>query len=157
MLRKPQLDKTAAWKRRFRAPVIASARIARLAPTRGLVMSNRSGIYQLYTWDVPTGELTQLTDRFEGLLYAVISPDGHHVYCFADTKGDEIGHYMRLPFEGDEAEDITPDMPLYPTFGLGLSGQGNLLAFTTAVADEYQVYAVDIDPSDALRPPRLIC
>jgi len=120
-------------------------------------MSNRSGIYRLYTWDVPTGELRQLTNRFEGLLYGVISPNGRHVYCFADTKGNELGHFMRIPFEGGEAEDVTPDIPPYPTFGLGLSGEGNLLAFTTAVADEYQVYAVDIGPSDALGPPRLIC
>ena len=157
MLTEPQLDSSAAWKQRFRSAVITSTRIARLAPTRGLVMSNRSGIYQLYTWDVPTGELRQLTDRFEGLLYGIISPNGRHVYCFADSKGNELGHYMRLTFEGGEAEDITPDMPPYPTFGLGLSGQGNLLAFTTAVADEYRVYAVDSGPSDALGPPRLIC
>lgn len=49
MVREPQLDNSAPWKQRFRAPIIARARIARLAPTRGLVMSNRSGIYQLYT------------------------------------------------------------------------------------------------------------
>jgi WD40 repeat protein len=152
----PQLDSSAAWKQRFRANVIASARIARLAPSRGLVMTHRSGIYQLYTWDVPTGELRQLTNHYEGLRYGVISPNGRHVYCFADTKGNEIGHFMRIPFEGGEAEDVTPDMPPYPTFGLGLSGQGNLLAFTTAVADEYQVYAVGIGPSDTLAPPRLI-
>jgi pimeloyl-ACP methyl ester carboxylesterase len=157
MVREPQLDNSAPWKERFREPVITSTQIARLAPTRGLVTSNRSGIYQPYTWDVPTGELRQLTDRFEGLLYRVISPDGRHVYCFADTKGNEIGHFIRIPFEGGEAEDVTLDMPPYPTFGLGLSGQGNLLAFTTAVANEYQVYAVDIGPSDAVAPPRLIC
>ena len=156
MVREPQLDNSAPWKQRFRAPIIARARIARLAPTRGLVMSNRSGIYQLYTWDVPTGELRQLTDRFEGLLYGVISPNGRYVYCFADTKGNEIGHFIRIPFEGGEAEEVTPDMPPYPTFGLELSGQGNLLAFTTAVANEYRVYGVDISPSDALAPPRLI-
>jgi pimeloyl-ACP methyl ester carboxylesterase len=157
MVREPQLDNFALWKQRFRAPVIASTQIARLAPTRGLVTSNRSGIDQPYSWDVPTGELRQLTDRFEGLLYRVISPNGRHVYCFADTKGNEIGRFIRIPFEGTDVEEVTPDMPPYPTFGLELSGQGNLLAFTTAVANEYQVYAVDIGPSDALGPPRLIC
>ena len=96
----------------------------------------------------PAG-LQLLTNRFEGLLYRVISPDGRHVYCFADTKGNEIGHFIRIPYEGGEAEDVTPDMPPYPTFGLALSRQGNLLAFTAAVANEYQVYAVDIAPSDA--------
>jgi dienelactone hydrolase len=157
MVGEPQLDNSTPWKQRFRTPIIASTQIARMAPTRGLVTSNRSGIYQPYSWDVLTGELRQLTNRFEGLLYRVISPNGRHVYCFADTKGNEIGHFIRIPFEGGEAEDVTPDMPPYPTFGLELSGQGNLLAFTTAVANEYQVYAVDIGPLDALGPPRLIC
>ena len=46
MVREPQLDNSGPWKQRFRAPVIASTQIARLAPTRGLVMRNRSGVYQ---------------------------------------------------------------------------------------------------------------
>ena len=90
MLREPQLDNSAAWKQRFRAAVIASARIARLDPTRGLVVSNRSGVYQLYAWDVPTEELQQLT-RPEGMPFGVISRDGRYVYYFNDTKGNEIG------------------------------------------------------------------
>ena len=91
MLREPQLDNSAAWKQRFRAAVIASARIARLDPTRGLVVSNRSGVYQLYAWDVPTEELQQLTSRPEGMPFGVISRDGRYVYYFNDTKGNEIG------------------------------------------------------------------
>jgi hypothetical protein len=64
MVREPQLSNSAPWKQRFRAPVIASTEIVRLAPTRGLVMSNRSGIYQPYTWDVSSGELRhQLADH----------------------------------------------------------------------------------------------
>ena len=87
MVREPRLDNSAPWKQRFRTPVIANTQIARLAPTRGLVMSNQSGIYQLYTWNVPTGELRQLTDRFEGLLYGVISPNGRYVYLFCRYQG----------------------------------------------------------------------
>ena len=33
--------------------------------------------------------------------------------CFADTKGNEIGHFIRIPFEGGEAEEVTPDIPPY--------------------------------------------
>ena len=157
MLKQPQLDSSAPWKQRFRAPVIANTRIARLDPTRGLAVTNRSGVYQLYAWDVPTEEIRQLTSLREGISSGVISPDGRYVYYFHDTKGNEIGRYVRLPFEGGESEDVTPDMPLYPTFGLHVSGEGNLLAFTTAVADEYGVYAVEIGRSDALAPPRLVC
>jgi len=78
MLREPQLDKPAAWKQHFRTAVIASARIARLDPTRGLVVSNRSGVYQLYAWDVPTEELQQLTSKPEGMPFGVISRDGRY-------------------------------------------------------------------------------
>ena len=48
-------DDTEAWKEWFRVPVILWAQVARADPTRGLVCTNRSGIYQLYAWDVPTG------------------------------------------------------------------------------------------------------
>src|SRR2546423_3548846 len=51
------------WKQRFRAPVVLWTTVARNAPSAGLAVSNRSGAYQLYAWDVPTGDLTQLTDR----------------------------------------------------------------------------------------------
>src|SRR5262249_21048723 len=84
MLREPQLDNSAPWKQRFRAPVIASTQIARLAPTRGLVVSNRSGVYQLYAWDVPSGELRQLTSRPEGVSSGVISQEGRYVYYLND-------------------------------------------------------------------------
>jgi dipeptidyl aminopeptidase/acylaminoacyl peptidase len=157
MLKEPQLDNSAVWKQRFRASRVLCTQVAQANHTRGLVVSNRSGVYQLYAWDVPTGELKQLTSRPEGVSSAVISPNGRYVYYFNDSKGNELGYYVRVPLVGGEPEDVTPDMHPYPTFGLGLSGQGNLLAFTTAVADEYQVYAVEIGPSDSLAPPRLIC
>jgi hypothetical protein len=90
MFSEPQLDNSDPWKQRFRAPAIAGARIARLNPTRGLVVTNRSGVYQLYAWDVSSGELRQLTNRAAGVGHGVISPDGGHVYYFEDTRGDEI-------------------------------------------------------------------
>jgi hypothetical protein len=54
--------------------------VARNAPTAGLAVSNRSGTYQQYAWDVPTGALTQLTDRPEGILFGILSSDGRYVY-----------------------------------------------------------------------------
>ena len=80
MLSEPQLADNALWKARFRAPTILETQVARLDPRRGLAVSNRSGIYQLYAWDVPSGELRQLTDKPEGLVSGLISPDGEHVY-----------------------------------------------------------------------------
>jgi hypothetical protein len=75
-----RVDDSAPWKQRFRVPVVLSTTIARNAPTAGLAVSNRSGACQLYAWDVPTGDLTQLTDRPEGILFGILSPDGRYVY-----------------------------------------------------------------------------
>ena len=76
MLKELQLDDAAPWKERFRAPVVLWATLAKGAPNRGLAASNKSGLCQLYAWDVPSGELRQLTDIAWGQLMGVLSPDG---------------------------------------------------------------------------------
>jgi len=60
-MRQPQLAPDAPWKQRFRVP-LTFADIARANPARGLAASNRSGVFQLYAWEVGSGALTQLTD-----------------------------------------------------------------------------------------------
>ena len=144
------------WRQRFRAPRIAWARLARAAPERGLAATNRTGIFQLYAWDVPTGELRRLTDRPEGLAGGVLSPDGRHVYYFDDTGGNEVGHVVRIPFAGGEPVDVTPDLPPYSTFGWTVSHDGTQVALTIATADGYQLVAVDLGPGDAIGPARVL-
>src|SRR3712207_242659 len=63
-----RLDDAAPWKQRFRAPVTLWTQLAKVARNRGLLASNRTGVFQLYAWDVPSGDLTQLTDRPDGKL-----------------------------------------------------------------------------------------
>ena len=43
MLKELQLDDSAPWKKRFRAPVILWTALARTAPDRGLAASNKTG------------------------------------------------------------------------------------------------------------------
>ncbi|HEX5941427.1 MAG TPA: hypothetical protein VFY66_04080, partial [Anaerolineales bacterium] len=52
----------ANWRKRFRATDIRWTFVAAQNPQRGLVCTNKDGIYQLYAWDIPTGELRQATD-----------------------------------------------------------------------------------------------
>ncbi len=61
MLNPIQEDHDALWKQRYRIPVTYGLQIAAADSTRGLALSNRSGVEQLYAWHVQTGELTQLT------------------------------------------------------------------------------------------------
>ena len=154
MLKELRLDDAAAWKQRFRTSRIFWTMLADGQPTRGLAASNLSNVVQLYTWDVPTGKLTQLTDRPQGQVFGVISPDGRYVYYHDDTAGNEIGHFVRVPFEGGTPEDITPNMPPYPAFGLQICRAGNLLALLTAGAEGFTVSLIENAPDGKLSSSR---
>jgi dienelactone hydrolase len=148
-----QIDDNAPWKQRLRAPVIVWTQLARSQPSRGLAVSNKSGKYQLYAWDVPTGNLRQLTDRSAGVLLGAIASDGRHVYYLHDQQGSEIGHYVRIPFAGGEPEDISPDLPPYSILSFGMSRAANRLGFTAATAEGFCIYTQRIGPSGELGTP----
>jgi dienelactone hydrolase len=155
MLRDVSLADDAPWKQRFRAQTILGTQIARAAPQHGLVTSNRAGVYQLCAWEVPSGELRQLTHRPEGVRFGWISPDGRSVYYHHDQRGNELGHFVRVPFEGGVPQDLTPDLPPYPTFGMRISWAGNMVAFTLADATGYHLCCIPLGASGVLGAPRL--
>ena len=146
-----------AWQRRFRAPVVLWTQSAALAPERGMAVANPTGVHQLYAWDIATGNLRQLTNRLEGMLFGWISPDGRYVYYLDDALGNEIGHYVRVPFDGNiesAPEDVTPSLPLYASPGMALCRSGNLLAFIAPDAEGFHVYALDLAPDGKAGAPR---
>jgi dipeptidyl aminopeptidase/acylaminoacyl peptidase len=136
------LSTDAPWKRRFRAPSIVWSRRAARNLSRGLVCSNKDGVYQLYAWHCDTGELTQLTDDPAGVSGGSISADGEQVYYLRDQRGDEIGHYARLPFTGGAPADITPALPEYASHFIAESASGNALGFTAAHNDSFHIYII---------------
>lgn len=146
-----QLQSDALWKQRYRLPVTYGMAIAKADMTRGLVTSDVSGVTQLYAWHVPTGELRQLTTRPEGAWFGYLSPDGRYVYYLKDNKGDELGHLIRVPFEGGPIQDITPTMPLYAVpfesdiYGLAVSMNGEVLGFTIAFSNEFHTYVMKLE------------
>ncbi len=151
-----RLDDAAPWKQRFRAPRIEWTQIARAAPARGLVVGDQSGVDQLYAWDVPAGSLRQVTDRPAGTSFGFISPDGRYVYYLDDRDGNEIGHYVRVPFEGGEPQDITPDLSRYSSFNFTISHAANLIGFTLANTDGFSICSVDAGPDGALGTARVL-
>jgi Prolyl oligopeptidase family len=149
------------WKSRFRAPRIGNTRVAAENPTRGLVVHNKSGAYQYYAWDMPKNELRQLTNRIDGMpLQFSLSPDGHYVHYFDDKQGNEIGHYVRLPFEGGTAEDITADLPQYSSLAgdpaFAINRAGTVIGFTTDNPDGFRLYCSDVAVDGRLGQPRLL-
>jgi hypothetical protein len=146
-------DEAAPWKQRYRTPLIPWTQLARAAPTRGLTVSNRSGVYQLYAWDVPTGALRALTDRPAGTLLGGIAPDGRYVYYLDDQQGNELGHFVRVPFEGGTPQDLTPTMAPYATRGSAVSQAGNLFALTLAHAAGHHLYCLELGPGGDVQYP----
>ena len=115
MLRKPITTKDAPWKKRYLLPRIR-VEVARASPNRALVVSNKSGIYELYAFDHISKSMRQVTNRPSGTVFGTISPDGRHIYYLDDKQGNETGHFIRVPFEGKQTpQDLTPSLPPYST------------------------------------------
>lgn len=152
MLLEPRLDNAAPWKQRYRVPMLMPQVAA--APTRGLVVGNKSGLFQLYSWQIETGALTQLTERTEGTLWGRIAPDGRHIYYLDDQHGNETGHFVRVPFEGGPPQDITPTLPPYSTFDAAFSHNGALFGFILPAAESFDLYVVALEPDGSVGEAR---
>jgi len=61
MLKPLDVSESAPWKQRIRAWRIAGFSLAPRNPDRGMVVTNQSGVQQVYAWDVASGDLRQLT------------------------------------------------------------------------------------------------
>src|SRR6266581_4122055 len=156
MLQTIGFDQNAPWKQRFRAAAIMWTQLAATNKTRGIVASTRSGTAQIYAWDVPTGSLRQVTQHEGGIYYAYLSADGRSIYYHHDAQGNEMGHFVRVPFEGGTPEDITPDLPPYAFFGMQGSRATNLLALIAFNQEGFMLYCMDIEDDEQLRPPRKV-
>ena len=146
----------ALWKRRFLTPQVYWTQVAEATPAVGLVGTDLAGMNQLYFWDVPTGELRRLTDRPEGVPFAVLAPDGRYAYYFQDDNGSEFGRWVRLGLTGGEPEDIAPDLATYSSWKLALSGSGKLAGFILAEATAFHVYCISIETNGDFGAPKML-
>ncbi len=150
-------DTSTAWKERFREPHILFAKLAGARPERGLVLSNQfSEANQLCTWNLSDNSLRQLTNHSGGLNAGWISPDGAFVYYLEDKLGSEMGHLVRLPFEGGPTVDISPDLKPYTLRGTGFSKDSRVMAFTAVNKDGFQLYVLSMGSDGTLSEPNLI-
>lgn len=157
MLKKLEIEDNAPWKQRYWVPSTGSAQIASSFPTRAILNDTRSGSLQYYAWDISSNSLRQLTDTPGGFSVDMyISADGRWVYYLLDQQGSETGHYVRMPFEGGDLQDLTPQFPPYTSFGFMPDRCGNRIVFTAVFDHLYQVYCLDLDENGKAGAPRLI-
>jgi len=104
-------DPTPRWQQRYRTPVVGFPTWSRHAPDHLVYVSSESGIYQLHSWDVATGERHQITHEPVGLVSGEVSADGEWVLWHRDTTGDESGTWMAAPFVGGSPEPFAEGLP----------------------------------------------
>ena len=138
------------WKKRYYAKSIASASLAANNHARGLVNSNQTGVTQLYAWDVASGDLTQLTHDESGKGGGTIDPSGQWVFLLEDDGGDEMGQLVRIPWQGGEPIQMTPDFEPYGITGLNVSGNGKHLGFLGYRRDGFRLYFGDLNEDGSL-------
>ncbi|GAB2742950.1 prolyl oligopeptidase family serine peptidase [Amycolatopsis magusensis] len=101
----------ARWRARFGASRMSAPDWAVDAPDASIYVSNASGVWEVYAWNRATGAHRKVTDRPNGTMHAVPSPDGRWIWWFNDTDGDEFGSWVRQPFDGEgTAEPAIPDV-----------------------------------------------
>ena len=134
------------WRARFTATRMSRPDWARDAPDRNVYTSNATGTVEVYAWDRRTGGHRQVTDRRAGTHLATLPPDGETVWWFADTDGDEFGHWVAEPFAGRPATAHRPSgaVPALPGvedgYPAGLEIGRGLVAVGTSTDDGTRIW-----------------
>ncbi|HSD49280.1 MAG TPA: S9 family peptidase, partial [Actinomycetota bacterium] len=108
------------WRERFRAPTLTLPEWSRHAPHRAVLISDETGSFQAYAYDVASRARRKVTDERVGVMYATASADGREVVWFSDPTGDESGRWMAIPFDGGEPREVLPGAPVGWPDGLAL-------------------------------------
>jgi dipeptidyl aminopeptidase/acylaminoacyl peptidase len=128
------------WRARFTATRMSRPGWARDAPDRSTYSSNASGTVEVYAWDRATDTHRRVTERPSGTRAYTQSPDGEWIWWFADSDGDEFGHWVREPFVNARtpAEPALPDVPDgYPA---GLAIGRRLVAVGVSTDDGTRIF-----------------
>lgn len=154
-MKTPSRD-AAQWKARFRAPSVRFVQYAAANPCCGLVALNTGAAHQLCAWRLDSDTRAPLPIPAEREFLCWPSADGRHVYYLRDDHGNDTGHYVRIPFEGGEPEDITPELPPYSSFGVLFSRSAHLCGFSHSDDTGAHVRVVDLGPKGCIGSSRVI-
>jgi dipeptidyl aminopeptidase/acylaminoacyl peptidase len=127
------------WQLRFTAPRIIDLAWADRAPERLGAITNESGSWQAWTWDLTSGERRQVSDSAIGVEEVHVLPDGSGVVWWLDETGNERGWWMVSPLDGSDPRPLVPALP--PGWQSGLSLVGDDVAVGLATDDDlYRVF-----------------
>lgn len=140
----PQAD----WRERMRAPARRFVAWALDDSDRMLLYSTESGQARLYAYDRGTQQQVALPAEAKAG-YTWLAPDGRFIYFVRDVHDSEVGHLMRMPWEGGEVEAVAPDLPPMYFYGLQVARDGTLY-FACSGQGSYRIYRRDADGTHVL-------
>ncbi len=120
---------------------------ARFYPERRLLVRGDC----LCGWDLNSKKIIPLVVKSGGVVLfernRTIAPKGDYVYYLEDDgfggAGSELGHVMRVPFEGGPAEDITPGVPWYALVGIEASA-GDTVAINPVTRRGFETWVISL-------------
>jgi dipeptidyl aminopeptidase/acylaminoacyl peptidase len=152
-LQPDRLD-NAIWKQRYRRPQIEGLQVARRNRDQAIVLNDITGVTQAYALDLRSGQTRQLTDAPAGSIFAVLSPDGRHLFALDDVSGNEVGHWERHPLDGGTPVDLTPGLPPYSSWFIAASEKGENVVIAVSDDDGTSLWICKPDTAGA-EPVRL--
>lgn len=144
------------WKQPFLWTSVYWNEVARQNTDKLLVVHNASGSHQLHSFDVKTGHAVQLTDEKGGKAFGSIASKGDWIFYLDDEHGNEIGHFVRVPFGGGMKEDISPNLPPYSSFFVRTNADSSLYVWTAAMNESHSVFCIDIYAEDKMSDPKCV-
>jgi dipeptidyl aminopeptidase/acylaminoacyl peptidase len=141
------------WRKRFSAVRISLPSWARDEPAHAVYVSNETGRYEVYCWDVLADVHSVATDRPDGTIHAALSTDGGTLWWFNDTAGDEFGFWSRQEF-GAAPGDWTVALPgVAPGYSAGLAVGASVVLAGFSDDDGTRIHLVraDQDPEVVYR------
>jgi dipeptidyl aminopeptidase/acylaminoacyl peptidase len=116
------------------------------APDHVAYESTESGIWQVHSVDLSTGERRQVTNHPVGVVAGAITVDGAEVLWWQDETGDESGRWFAAPFAGGDAHPFLEGVPV--GWNEGFAQAPDVVAASVSDRDGFAVY-VSIDGGPA--------
>ena len=116
--------------------------------TKLLIGCDKSGVYNVHSIELETGEMTQLTDSKNSAQWASgYFPKNDAFLYQGDTEGNEIYHLFMMDEEGNKKE-LTPDtssVNRYSFYGFSRDKQSFFVGSTKRTGKLTDVYEVQLD------------
>jgi dipeptidyl aminopeptidase/acylaminoacyl peptidase len=133
------VDAAPDWEVLFRAPLVSFPDWSPHAPDRLVYASNEPGAWQVFVWDLASGDRRQVTDHPVGVVDGTPTLDGSGVLWFQDETGDESGQWFHQPFDGGPVEPFMAGVP--HGWNEGLAQAPGIVVAAVSDRDGFALYA----------------